>query len=118
MTRKILIISPTPTHPSNAGNRIRILNMTSFLINAGHEVHFLYSRQERADEEAMGKFWGDRLHLLDYKKPELTMNQKRKRALMQRISKHYLYYCTVDEHYNELLDDEIKKLNRDIDLTD
>lgn len=111
MTRKILIISPTPTHPTNAGNRVRILNMASYLISLGHEVHFLYSRQENADEEAMGKFWGDRFHPIDYRKPELTLNQKRKRALLQRINKHYLYYCTVDEHYNEFLDDEIKKLD-------
>jgi polysaccharide biosynthesis protein PslH len=111
MSKKILIISPTPTHPANAGNRARILNMASFLISAGHEVHFLYSRQERADEEAMRKFWGDRFHMVDYKKPELSVSRKRTRLILQRFSLHYRYYCHVDEHYNLLLDAEIKKLD-------
>lgn len=111
MGRKILIISPTPTHPTNAGNRIRILNMASFLISQGHEVHFLYSRQENADEEAMKKFWGDRFYAVDYEKPELTSREKLLRAIRLRLNHHYQYYCSVDEHYNVHLDEKIRELN-------
>jgi len=111
MARKILIISPTPTHPTNAGNRIRILNMASFLITQGHEVHFLYSRQENADEEAMKKFWGDRFFAVDYKKPEPSSSQKWIKAIRMRLNHHYEYYCTVDEHYNVFLDEKIRELN-------
>jgi len=85
--------------------------MASYLISQGHEVHFLYSRQENADEEAMRKFWGERLHLVDYKKPGLSSKQKRIRMIRQRLSIHYKYYCLIDEHYNLLLDEVIKKLD-------
>jgi hypothetical protein len=111
MARKILLISPTPTHPTNAGNRIRILNMAGYLMDLGHEVHFLYSRQEDADEQAMEKYWGDRYFAVDYKKPEPTPGQKLRRRLLQRINYHYQFYCTVDEHYNILLDDKINELH-------
>ena len=45
-SKKILVISPTPTHPQNAGNRIRIYNLVSNLKELGHDVHFLYEGRE------------------------------------------------------------------------
>ena len=40
--KRILVISKTPTHPTNAGNRQIILAYTELLKSMGHEVHFLY----------------------------------------------------------------------------
>lgn len=111
MAKRILIISPTPTHPSNAGNRIRILNMASFLIQSGAEVHFLYSRQENADEEAMRSFWGERFHAVDYHKPVPSKCSRYKLRLLKTINPHYQYYCQVDDHYNTLLDGKILELS-------
>jgi polysaccharide biosynthesis protein PslH len=110
MGKKILIISPTPTHPTNAGNRVRILNMASFIILRGHEVHFLYSRQENADEDAMNEFWGERYHPVDYQKPQLKKTEMLRRKFMQLLNTENQYYSQVDEYYNPLLDDKIKEL--------
>jgi glycosyltransferase involved in cell wall biosynthesis len=111
MGNKILIISPTPTHPANAGNRTRIFNIASFLISKGHAVHFLFSRQESADESAMRNFWGENFYAVDYKKPGLTKIEYIRRGFMRLILSDYKYYSTVDEHYNLLLDEKIREVS-------
>lgn len=41
--KKILVISPEPSHPQNAGNRARIYKMLDLIKNKlGYEVHFVY----------------------------------------------------------------------------
>jgi len=110
MARKILIISPTPTHPANAGNRIRILNMASFIIAAGHEVHFLFSRQDISDEIAMKLYWGDRLYLLDYKNSIVSKLKRIIRRIWSLLNPECKYYCEVDEYYNVLLDEKIQEI--------
>lgn len=65
---KILIISPTPSHPQNAGNRQRIHALMQRLKQYGHELHFCFVRREWVDEEslqAMGRCW-DRFTTIDY----------------------------------------------------
>lgn len=107
--QKILIISPTPTHPANAGNRSRILVYASHLLASGHEVHFLYSDQEEGDPEAMREFWKERFHHVPYRAPE----QKEYPAWLKKLIPDYRYYCHVDDHYNLLLDDRITNLQRE-----
>ncbi len=111
MARKILLVSPTPTHPTNAGNRVRILNMVSYLMSQGHELHFLYSRQENADELAMKNFWGEAYFAVDYKKPELESGELLKRKILRYFNSHYNYYSGVDDHYNVFLDEKIRELH-------
>ncbi len=63
--KRILIISPTPSHPQNAGNRARIYALASSIQKRGYEVHFLYWDRERhsnhverkPDIPAMKLFW-------------------------------------------------------------
>lgn len=58
--KNILIFSPTPSHPQNAGNRIRIYNLADHLQALGHFVHFCYYTQEglkSEQEQAMQKKW-------------------------------------------------------------
>lgn len=57
---KILWISPTPSHPQDAGNRAHIYAMAQKLLAAGHHVTFLLYGQEWVTPEAkleMQKFW-------------------------------------------------------------
>lgn len=42
----ILIFSPTPSHPQNAGNRKRIYNVAKYLKILGNRIHFVYFTQE------------------------------------------------------------------------
>lgn len=69
---KILIVSKTPTHPSNAGNRWGILAQADILRNLGNEVHFLYIYEKRLQQkevqacnESLVKtqsYWGKHYH--------------------------------------------------------
>lgn len=57
---KILWISPTPSHPQDAGNRAHIYAMAQRILAAGHHVTFLLYGQEWVPPEAkleMQSFW-------------------------------------------------------------
>lgn len=56
--RRVLVISPTPTHPANAGNRVRIAAILRSLDALGFDFHFAYFRTEQSDDDAMRACWG------------------------------------------------------------
>ena len=69
---KILFISPTATHPQNAGNRTRIFKMVELFKELGHDVSFVYSNQEKHfDIKGMQNYGSDRLHIVNYSPPPL-----------------------------------------------
>ena len=113
MNQKILIISPTPTHPTNAGNRSRIFTYSKFLIDSGHEVHFLYSGQEDSDIDAMVNYWGTRFHYVSYQAPQKREYNK----YLQLLNPNVKYYSHVDDHYNELMDAKIDEIKKEITFT-
>lgn len=45
--KKVLIISDTPTHPTNTGNKMCILSYATLLQDMGYDVYFLYFTRER-----------------------------------------------------------------------
>lgn len=53
--RKILVVSPTPTHHQNAGNRARIHSMLMSLKKLGHEIHFLNCDREYTSSHVKSK---------------------------------------------------------------
>lgn len=60
----ILWISPTPSHPKNAGNRAHIHALGSRILSAGHSVtFFLYDQEWRGSSpeaiDAMRGFWSE-----------------------------------------------------------
>lgn len=60
----ILWISPTPSHPQNAGNRAHIRALGSRILSAGHSVTFLlYDQEGRGSSpdaiDAMRSFWSE-----------------------------------------------------------
>lgn len=57
---KVLVVSPTPTHPTNAGNRLRIARLLE-TVKQSAEVHFLYYALEGAPSKEMQDFWGAKL---------------------------------------------------------
>jgi|GEM_PF-714296 len=61
---KALIISPTPTHPANAGNRVHIQSLCSLLMAAGWQIDFVYLAYESCDEAAMRAFFQQRLYIV------------------------------------------------------
>lgn len=71
---KILYVSGTPTHPTDAGNRKVILSTCEVLTSLKNEVHFLYIderglNKKRHDEfeecfKKTGDYWGPYFHFL------------------------------------------------------
>jgi glycosyltransferase involved in cell wall biosynthesis len=65
---RCLVISPTPTHPRDAGNRQRIHALLTRLKGFGHSVDFAFVQREAVDDaalDAMRQAW-DRLFLIPY----------------------------------------------------
>ena len=58
----ILVISPITTHPTTAGNRIRILRLCEELESLGHSVEFLLLRGRDEEFDAALEYWGSRFH--------------------------------------------------------
>ncbi|WP_341676059.1 glycosyltransferase [Niveibacterium sp. SC-1] len=59
MPHRILLLTPTPTHPCDAGNRVRIHNLVCSLRELGHEVFMLHMEREPGDKAAMGAWLGE-----------------------------------------------------------
>jgi glycosyltransferase involved in cell wall biosynthesis len=97
--KKVLIISPLPTHPCNAGNRSRIYQLSRILKDIGLEVYFLFTGQEQGDTAALNDFWKDRIYYF---------NSSPNRPSVFRLLKYFLYSLKHpgDAHrYNVFVDD-------------
>lgn len=112
-TKKILVISMEPTHPPNAGNRIRIQEMCRWLMEQGHEVHFLYSDQGCGDNEGMKAFWGERFHRVRHEKPRPGTINRVVKKLRKTLDPDCRYYCGVDDHFGVRLGAAIDGLKKD-----
>ncbi len=74
MPKKILVISPIPTHPRNAGHRERIYQLVRAMQQLGHDIHLLYITLESGgDLEVMQSCWGDQFHIFCHS-PDRTPN--------------------------------------------
>jgi polysaccharide biosynthesis protein PslH len=66
----VLVVSPTPTHPPDAGNRVRLARLLERLEKWNVPFHFVFFRAEDASDDAMVARWGrDRCTVLDFKHP-------------------------------------------------
>lgn len=121
MLKKILLISPVPSHPHNEGNRVRIYRLLMNLQAMGNDVYFVYIKQEVGDEEAMKKCWGNNFSSIDYKRPKTAFKkrpQKISDKIIRRIkaifdSDPYFTY-SVDDWYDNCIDRVLKELSRTI----
>lgn len=111
MGRKILVISPTPSHPQNAGNRVRIYQLLVNLQEMNHEVYFLYINVEPCDEEIMKSFWNNKFYSAPYKQPSRTLIKKVIRTLKSFIVNESKHIYTIDDWYDNSLDEFIVKLS-------
>jgi glycosyltransferase involved in cell wall biosynthesis len=73
MKLKILLISPVPTHPQDAGNRIRIFQLAEQLRTEGCDLYFAYYDHEMAggDYAQMRNYWGLKGIYLSIGKPKI-----------------------------------------------
>ncbi len=116
---KLLIVSPTPTHPPSAGNRARILSMVEALAGMGIEVHFVHLARDPADDDAMRAYWGERYTKVKYQWPPKTADAQWgrwghvKRWLRARLTgdTYSRYNWDLDAWYNDHLDDVARELH-------
>ena len=125
MSKKILVISPTPSHPQNAGNRSRIYRLLLSLKEMRYDVHFLHIKETLGDEAAMEKCWGDKFYSLTYNQPE-TKVKKKPKTLKQRIIKKIVriikslinndpqFNYLIDDWYDDSVDQKIIELSKKI----
>lgn len=109
---QVLCISPTPTHPTTAGNRVRILNLLSALERWGHTVHFMHVARETGDNAAMAERWGPRFHPVPYTKPPRAESGARKwvRRARQIYDEDARHRLGVDDWYDPALDAHLAAL--------
>ena len=118
---KILLISPVPSHPQNAGNQTRVYTLLKTLGNLGHTVYFVHIQQTKGDTKAMKEAWGDQFFSIKYKAP-LTRKQGFSRRLDQRIArkvtalagKEPLFNYAIDDWYDEGATKALRCLSNEI----
>lgn len=121
-TKKVLVISPTPSHPQNAGNRVRICNLLQALKSEGYDVYFCFIETTDGDIETMQHCWGEnRFHRLPYRRPE-TANKKPPKDFFKKLlvrAKGVMgsdprYTYQIDDWYDSSLDPLLAKLAQQI----
>lgn len=113
--KRILLVSPIPTHPPVAGNRARIHSLLTNLRDMGHEVHFLCVNTEPdlADQHAMARCWGKNFYFVPYTYPRRSLRRYagRLKFLFERGFRHIQ---PVDYRYDSSLDDYLRKLSGEV----
>lgn len=112
MSKKILIISPTPSHPQTAGNRSRILSFAESFRSLGHEVDFVCLGMESGDEEALRTYWGKQYHRVSYARPRKRLGALRRRLGALLGNDDWRYACGVDDWYDPALGEVVQALHR------
>jgi len=110
MKKRILLISPIPSHPQTAGNRARIYNLALSIKELGHDFYFAHVERESGDRNAMKNCWGDKFcFFIPYTKPNSLFFRIR-RKLKSLISKEVIYSYAIDDWYDNSIDVHLKKL--------
>jgi hypothetical protein len=129
LTKKVLFISPTPTHPTNAGNRMHIKSLTTFFKEQKWETHFLYLEYENYDKEAMLSFFNNHLTVVprskifnNKKTPSYVLKKllillnhyKRKIQLAASLisKEQFLYNGEVDHNFSVFVKQAISQLQK------
>jgi glycosyltransferase involved in cell wall biosynthesis len=109
--KRVLMISPIPTHPRNAGHRERIYQLIRQMQALGHDVHLLHVTLEPGgDLDAMRACWGDRLYLFQHDltrtpnqcSPSFhgTLTGKIIRNLLFKLGKEVSFPYAIDDWYD------------------
>ena len=114
---KILIVSKTPTHPTNEGNRWGILTQADILRKLGNEVHFLYVYEKRLQRNKVRasntslnntqSYWGDCYH--QYTVP---LCEKIFFSIKKRIFAALNIRQKCDSYYPIRLGNHVRKLDK------
>ncbi|MEO0456091.1 MAG: glycosyltransferase family 4 protein [Cyanobacteria bacterium P01_A01_bin.114] len=105
MNQTVLIISPVPSHPQNAGNRARVFKLISCLKALGYGVHFAHIQETLGDADAMFRDWGADYHPIPYQSPITKSKARLSKRLDARILRRVKAFLGDDPRYNFQVDD-------------
>ncbi len=111
--KKVLIISPTPTHPANAGNRLHILGISTFLKSNDFDVHFLYLAYEDFDINQSKAFWGSKFYVIPREK--LFQRGPLVKFYTDRIREKVIKVCRAIQNLLGFIDIEQFRYNAELD---
>lgn len=106
---RVLIVSPVPTHPGTAGNRVRIRRLAEAMISLGHHVEFAHITRESGDIEAMKAWWGEGYHAVDYL-PNGQWQLGVIDRLLRKIRKKITNNLSVDAWYDPSVDVRLQQI--------
>lgn len=117
LSRNILVISPVPTHPLNAGNRARVTALIESLQGLGHSVSFAHVTQEVGDPVAMREKWGNSYYSVTYRKKTSTSLCRRLYRKLQRVFRlRSRYVYAIDAWYDSSMENPLIRLTRDLKI--
>ena len=112
MSKRILVISPTPTHPSISGSRVRICMMISRMKALGHCVHFLHIEREPGDQVQMKNAWGKNYHKLSYQLPKKSLFQRIRKKLKVLVNSESRYVFDIDDWWDDATNGSIESMSK------
>ena len=98
---KILVISPTPSHPQDAGNRARIFSLYSELQRWGHTIHFLFLDKavEKSDGQAMERQW-DSFWCIAWRQPKVPWRKRWFDSLTRILKSNRVLPYKIDDWFD------------------
>jgi hypothetical protein len=111
---RVLVVSPTPSHPQDAGNRVRIFALATAMRSMGHQVHFAHLQMEKGDEAAMADWWGPGYHPIAFERPAIRRSpwQRIGRRIVRLFDPGLRYTYLIDEWFDTRSVDALRALDR------
>ncbi|MBV1906181.1 MAG: hypothetical protein KUG75_08885, partial [Pseudomonadales bacterium] len=109
-TRRILVISPVPTHPLNAGNRARIVGLIESLKALEFSVFFLHVQQEIGSSPEMEKIWGRDFKAIDYQRRAPTFYRRCKKKMQRIFNMPSMFSYSIDEWYDSSIEKRVLRI--------
>lgn len=106
---RLLVVTPEATHPTNKGNRARIVDLCDRAVGLGWEVHLAQIEKSSGDREAMIEHWGRAYHPIPYRYP-LSPHRRAVRRLSRVLTRDY--ELAIDDWYDEGVDAYLEALQR------
>jgi polysaccharide biosynthesis protein PslH len=110
MNQRLLVVSPTPFLPSDAGNRIRIANLLTALKDNGVEVYFLHVAREQGDANAMAAILGaGHFRTIPYSRlpRQETIAARAIRRVRQFFNEDARHVCGLDDWYDPAITEAV-----------
>lgn len=120
MNKRLLIVSPTPCLPTDAGNRVRIRNMIDSMQGIGIEVFMLHVERERGDRDGMARLLGEgHFRAIPYVKPRRQEGAfaRSRRRLRQLFDRDRRYLSGVDDWYDPAITDAVLEWHQSADFS-